>query len=894
MRLKFTFLFAVASVLIFTFSKIAVKPRVLVFTKTAGFHHSSIPVGSAAIMKLGKENNFTVDTTSDASKITEANLSKYSAVVFLHTTGYMLNNFQQADLERYMQAGGNFVGVHAAADAEYDWFWYGRLVGAYFDSHPEQQEATLKVIDKNHPSTRALPDEWKRKDEWYNFKMISKKIHVLINIDESSYKGGTNGANHPMAWYQNFENGRSFYTELGHTDESYSDPAYLKHLLGGIQYAIGDNKALDYSKATTQRVPEENRFVKTQLIEGTLFEPTEMTILPNLDILIAQRRGELMLYKSSTKTIKQAGFLNVYSKTLHTKGVNAEEGVLGLKADPDFKNNHYVYIYYSPSDTSVNRLSRFTMTGDTIDNKTEKVVLQLYSQREICCHTGGSIAFGPDRMLFLSTGDNTTPFDESKKKGVYDTHAFAPLDDRPEFLNHDARRSAGNTNDLRGKILRIKMKEDGTYSIPEGNLFKPGTPKTKPEIYVMGDRNPYRIQVDPKNSYLYWGEVGPDANNDSLETRGPRGYDEFNQAKTAGFFGWPLFVADNKPYHEYNYATGVSGPAFDPMHPLNNSKNNTGLRELPPAQPALIYYPYAASKEFPQVGTGGRNAMAGPVYYTDLYPKATRMPDYFNKKVIFYDWIRGWIKLLTLQPNGALDKMEPFMAGTKFNNPIDMETGPDGKIYVLEYGSGWFAKNKDAGIARLDYNTGNRAPEVTSISSNKSYGALPLPVIFTVKATDPEKNKMTYIWNLGNGVKKTTILPKLAYTYTKKGTYNVSVDVKDEAGAIGQSKTTAVLAGQDSPDMKLKMANMKANAAGKGLMMSMDCKACHKVAEKSVGPSFTDVAKKYPNTVASTNHLSKKIVTGGHGVWGDVDMPAHPSIKPAETKQIINWIYSLK
>jgi cytochrome c len=894
MRLKSTFLFAVASVLIFTFSKISVKPRVLVFTKTAGFHHSSIPVGSAAIMKLGKENNFAVDTTSDASKITEANLSKYSAVVFLQTTGYMLNNFQQADLERYMQAGGNFVGVHAAADAEYDWFWYGRLVGAYFDSHPEQQEATLKVIDKNHPSTRALPDEWKRKDEWYNFKMISKKIHVLINIDESSYKGGKNGANHPMAWYQNFENGRSFYTELGHTDESYSDPAYLKHLLGGIQYAIGDNKALDYSKATTQRVPEQNRFVKTQLNEGTLFEPTEMTILPNLDILIAQRRGEIMLYKNSTKTIKRAGFLNVYSKTLHTKGVNAEEGVLGLKADPDFKNNHYVYIYYSPSDTSVNRLSRFTMNGDTIDNKTEKVVLQLYSQREICCHTGGSIAFGPDRMLFLSTGDNTTPFDEGKKKGAYDTHAFAPLDDRPEFLNHDARRSAGNTNDLRGKILRIKMKEDGTYSIPEGNLFKPGTPKTKPEIYVMGDRNPYRIQVDPKNSYLYWGEVGPDANNDSLETRGPRGYDEFNQAKAAGFFGWPLFVADNKPYHEYNYATGVSGPAFDPMHPLNNSRNNTGLRELPPAQPAFIYYPYAASTEFPQVGTGGRNAMAGPVYYTDMYPKATRMPDYLNKKVIFYDWIRGWIKLLTLQPNGALDKMEPFMASTKFNNPIDMETGPDGKIYVLEYGSGWFAKNKDAGIARLDYNTGNRAPEVASITSNKSYGSLPLPVVFTVKATDPEKNKMTYIWNLGNGVKKTTVLPKIAYTYTKKGTYNVSVNVKDEEGAIGQSKTTAVLAGQNSPDMKLKMANMQANTAGKALMMSMDCKACHKVTEKSVGPAFTDIAKKYPNNAASTSHLSKKIVTGGHGVWGDVDMPAHPSIKSAETKQIINWIYSLK
>lgn len=892
MRFKSTLLLAL-SVLVFNFSKIVEKPKILVFTKTSGYHHASIAVGTAAIIKLGAENNFSVDTTSDAAKITETTLSKYSAVVFLSTTGYMLNNYQQADLERYMQAGGNYVGVHAAADAEYDWHWYGRLVGAYFDSHPAMQEAVLNVIDKNHPSTRALPDTWKRTDEWYNFKSISKNIHVLITIDENSYKGGINGVNHPMAWYHNFENGRAFYTELGHTDESYSDPAYLKHLLGGIQYAIGDNKKLDYSKCITLRVPEENRFSKTSLIQGTFYEPTEMTILPNLDILVTQRRGEIMLFKNATKTVKQAGFLDAYFKTRTKKGVNAEEGVLGIQADPDFKTNHYVYIYYSPSDTSVNRLSRFTMTGDTIDNKSEKIVLQLYSQREICCHTGGSVAFGPDHTLFLSTGDNTTPFDEGKKQ-PHDTHAFAPLDDRPEYLNHDSRRSAGNTNDLRGKILRIKIKDDGTYTIPEGNLFKPGTAGTRPEIYVMGDRNPYRIAVDKKNGYLYWGEVGPDANNDSLATRGPRGYDEFNQAKAAGYFGWPLFIGPNIPYHAYNYATGESGPNFDPLHPINDSKNNTGLRELPPAQPAFIWYPYGESKEFPQVGSGGRTAMAGPIYYTDLYPKATRLPDYYNKKVFFYDWIRGWIKVLTLQPNGDLDKMEPFMATSKFNAPIDMETGPDGRIYVLEYGSGWFTKNKDAGLARIDYNTGNRAPEVKAIAANKLYGKLPLPVVFTVTATDPEKDKLTYTWNLGNGIKKTTQLPKLLYTYTKKGTYNVSVEVKDDRDAATLSKTIAVLAGQDSPDMKLKMASMQANAAGKTLMMSLDCQACHKVSEKSVGPAFTEVAKKYPGNAASTSHLIKKVTTGGHGVWGDVDMPAHPNLKPAEIKQIINWIFSLK
>jgi cytochrome c len=203
--------------------------------------------------------------------------------------------------------------------------------------------------------------------------------------------------------------------------------------------------------------------------------------------------------------------------------------------------------------------------------------------------------------------------------------------------------------------------------------------------------------------------------------------------------------------------------------------------------------------------------------------------------------------------------MEPFMASTKFNNVIDMETGPDGKIYLLEYGTGWFAKNKDAGLARIDYNNGNRAPEVASVTSTKSYGALPLTTVLTVKATDPEKNKMTYMWNLGNGVKKMTTLPKLTYTYTKKGNYNVSVEARDEYDAVSTStKTVAILAGQDSPDMKLKVANMKANAAGKALMMSLDCAACHKVSEKSVGPAFTEVAKKYPNNAASTAHLTKR------------------------------------
>ena len=920
------------------------KPKVLVFTKTAGFHHSSIPLGVQAIFKLGSENNFDVDTSSDAGLFQEDSLKKYSAVVFLSTTGNLFNQYQRNDFERYIQAGGGYVGVHAATDANYDWGWYGRLAGGYFNGHPQQQEATVKVADSTDISTKHLPALWKRKDEWYNFKKLSKDIHVLLTIDEKSYQGGTNGDFHPVAWYHDFDGGRAWYTELGHTDESYSEPAYLKHLLGGIEYAIGENKNLNYSNVTSLRVPDEDRFTKTPVAMGEFFEPTEMAILPDLDILVAQRRGEIMLYKSSTKTVKQAGFLDVYWKTKHTPGVNAEEGLLGIQTDPDFKTNHFVYIYYSPSDTSVNRLSRFTLTGDTIDNKSEKIILQLYSQREICCHTAGSIAFGQDNMLFVSTGDNSTPFDEPKTP--YPSHGYGPLDDRPGHLQYDSRRGAGNTNDLRGKILRIKMNPDGTYGIPEGNLFPKGEAKTRPEIYVMGDRNPYRISVDKKNGYLYWGEVGPDANEDSLETRGPRGYDEVNQARKAGFFGWPYFVGNNYAYHIHDYATNANGPAFDPAHPVNDSRNNTGLRDLPPAQPAFIWYPYAESPDFPDIGSGGRCAMAGPVFYSDLYPQATRMPDYYNGKVFIYDFTRCWFKAVTLLPNGDFDKMEPFMEHTKFNSPIDVEMGPDGKLYVLEYGNGWFSKNADAGISRIDFNPGNRSPKVSELKVDKTSGDLPLKITATVEAKDPENDKLRYIWNLGDGVKKETDGPKLEYSFTKAGDYPISVEVRDDKSDSAISNTVNVYAGNEAPSVSIALAGNKtfyfpetpvvykvdiedkddtakqkdmndlvvaadylegsdkaaapqghqqlsAAAAGKNLMLSLDCKSCHKPTEKSIGPAFQLVAERYAKDPNMVPYLIQKITKGGSGQWGEVAMPAHPALKEEDIRQIIGWIQTL-
>jgi glucose/arabinose dehydrogenase/cytochrome c551/c552/type 1 glutamine amidotransferase len=924
-------------------------PRVLVFSKTVGWHHASIPFGIAAVEKLGKERGFLVDTTTNAEYFNEDSLKNYSAVIFLNTTGDVLNHYQQADFERYIQAGGGFMGVHSAADTEYDWPWYGRLVGGYFldhpginDKSPNVQEGVLNVLDKTDSSTSFLPDQWTKTDEFYSYRNLNPDVHVLMKIDESSYEGGAKIGDHPMAWYHEYDGGRAFYTALGHTDESYSEELYVKHLWGGIRYAIGDNAILDYSKTVSLRVPEENRFTKVVLATGEPFyEPTEMTILPNLDVLIAQRRGEILLYKNSTNTIEQAGLLNVYSKTSVPR-VNAEEGVLGIQKDPNFATNHFVFIFYSPADTSVNRLSRFKFENDKLDMTSEKVVLQFYSQRQICCHTGGSIAFDKDGLLYVSAGDNSTPFNEPG--GQFVNNGFAPLDDRPGHEQYDARRSSGNPNDLRGKILRIRVKDDGSYEIPEGNLYPVGTDGTRPEIYVQGNRNPYRISVDQKTGFVYWGEVGPDARADSMETRGPRGYDELNQARNAGNFGWPLFVGGNYAYREYDYETGTSGSAFSAEEPVNNSRNNTGIKNLPPVAPPFIWYPYGPSAEFPQVGTGGRNAMAGPVYYSDMFPQETRLPAYFDGKLFFYEWIRGFIKVVTMKPNGDYEKMEPFMEHTKFNALIDMEVGPDGKLYLLEYGNGWFSKNPDAALSRVDFNGGNRAPAVARIMVNKTSGVLPLEVKVTAEASDPERDPLTYTWDFGNGQTVQTTVPETTVSYTSIGDYTITVEVSDPAGLTAKSNPMSVYAGNAAPDVAITTSGNKMfyfpgkkvqynvtvgdsddssepdvsslfvsadyiegsdlaetvghqivteAMIGKNMVATLDCKACHKEQEKSIGPSYLEVAKRYKGDANAISVLGAKLISGGSGVWGETMMPAHPDMSESDAKTIISWVLSL-
>ncbi|PUZ27629.1 Glucose/arabinose dehydrogenase, beta-propeller fold [Chitinophaga costaii] len=919
------------------------QPRVLVFSKTQGLLHNAIPAAIKAIRQLGVENAFTIDTTTNAGYFTEDSLQHYAAVIFLNTTGDVLNNYQEADLERYIQAGGGYVGIHAAADTKYDWGWYGGLVGAYLQDHPAgTDKAKLIVTDKQFPATAGLPDTWEHTDEWYNFKKVDPTIKVVMKVDEKSYTGGKMGDNHPISWFHDYDGGRAFYTALGHTEAAFQDPNVLKHLLGGIQYAMGENSVLDYGNATTLRVPDEDRFSKTVLTSGNFFEPTEMAILPNFDVLVAQRRGQLMLFKNLDHSLKQVGDIHVYFHT-DTPNVNSEEGLLGITTDPDYARNHYIYLYYSRADSAINRLSRFIFEDDRLKMESEKVILQFHEQRDMCCHTGGSLAFGNDHILFLSTGDNTTPFDEPGQ--TFTSKGYSPLDDRPGHDHYDDRRGSSNTNDLRGKILRIQIQEDGSYTIPEGNLFKPGTPNTKPEIYAMGTRNPYRISVDKHTGFVYWGDVGPDANNDD-SLRGPRGYDEINQAQKPGYFGYPLFIADNKPYRRYDYGTGQSGDFFDPAHPVNDSRNNTGLRNLPPAQPAFIWYPYGPSTDFPQVGSGGRSTSAGPVYYAADYPEKNRFPLYYDGKLFIYDFMRGWIMAVTMDKEGHYSKMERIVPHMKFNGMIDMEMGPDGRLYVLEYGSGWFSKNADAALSRIDFNGGNRAP-VAKIKVNKTTGKLPLKVKLSAQGSrDADGDPLTYLWYLGDGHKIETTTPELEYTYALAGEYNAFVEVSDNKGASTSSASVNLYAGNEMPKVDIQLTGsqmfyfpgepvnylvkisdaedgeitngnenvyISANyiegkdkaalpqghqvitgaLAGKSILEANDCKSCHKVAEKSVGPAFKLVAEKYKDDKTAEERLANKIIKGGGGVWGEVMMPAHPGLNLNEAKEVVQYIFTL-
>ena len=851
--------------------------------------NGNAPGGVEVIRQAARQQQVEVDTTSQPTAFTEENLKNYSAVVFLNAPGELLNVRQQTSVERFVQAGGGYVGVASPINVKYTWPWYEGLLGvreANTVENPEYQEMPVELMTAK---------EGERNEEG-------------ITAMEREYDGG-----------------RVFYLTGEKVSADLSSPREAELIAEGINFAIGDNH-LDYRQARSSPVPDENRFVKHVLVPGPLDEPTELTVLPDGKVVFIQRKGAVKLYDPETESVKQIAQLDVHTKF--------EDGLMGLAKDPDFYHNHWIYMYYSPAgEEPVQHLSRFLLLGDSLIMSSEKLILKVDVQREQCCHTGGSIAFGPDGNLFLSTGDDTNPFE---------SEGYAPIDERPGRAPFDAQGSSGNTNDLRGKVIRIQVNDDATYAIPDGNLFPKDGSGGRPEIYTMGTRNSYRISVDQKTGWLYWGDVGNDAKVDS--ERGPRGYDEVNQAKEAGNFGWPYFRG-NRAYPDYDFATGEIGPYYDPDAPINRSPNNTGAEVLPPFQKALIWYPYDVSSEFPMMGQGGRNAMAGPVYHYDQYPYGNkRFPEYYHNKLFIYDWMRNWIKAVTLDANGDLMRIEPFLDSAKFNHIIDMEMGPNGEIYLLEYGNDWFAANPDAMLARIDYSEGNRTP-VAKIAADQTVGAPPFTVSFSSEGSfdyDPD-DELSYQWSF-EGDEVQSEEPNPQYTFKKAGVYPVTLTLVDEEGE-SSSKTMEIEVGNEPPQVAIALAsnasfywdnipieyqvkvsdkedgsleNGSINSRAVGfsfdfvpdvgggegelghkvvvdgytLVENSGCKACHSYETQSVGPAYNDVAAKYERNDETVSMLVNKILKGGKGNWGERAMPPQ-AVSEADAKHIVDYVLSL-
>lgn len=704
---------------------------------------------------------------------------------------------------------------------------------------------------------------------------------------------------------------------------------------------------LHFSATAQEGKPESNRFTKVVLAQK-LEEPMQFQVMEGGKVLYAERKGKLKVYDPATNKMEVIADLQVSREYVKKNGEReeGEDGLQGVILDPDYATNHWMYIFYSPKNEAVNRLSRFTWKGGKLNMATEKKILDVVVQREECCHVGGGMLFDKDKNLLLSTGDNT--FSRS-------SDGFTPIDERPGEAPRDAQKSSGNTNDLRGKILRIHPEPDGSYTIPEGNLFPKGTPNTRPEIYTMGNRNPWRLTIDSKTNWLYWGEVGPDGSNGS-ESRGPRSYDEFNIAKKAGNYGWPYFIGDNQAYRYYDFATKKSGDLYDALKPVNKSPNNTGQQILPPAIAAMIWYPYAVSSEFPEMGSGGRSAVGGPIFHKSDFSSGSKVfPAYYEGKWLITDWVRGWILAVTLDEQGNYKSMERFLPELTLRGPIDMKFGPDGDLYVLEYGNGYFKDNPEAELIRIEYNGGNRKPSV-QIAANKTAGAAPLNVKLSSTGTkDADGDSLKYEWKITRAgvVRQSSKLANPEINLTTPGTYKATLTVTDPDGAKN-SKSVDIAVGNAVPVVKFNFTQGNSSfyfpgktikyavsvtdkedgslankrilpaqvavsinylsegydmtviaqqqktfdasaqyAAAKALLKKSDCNACHALDAKSLGPSFKAVALKYKGSKTAEAALVKKVINGGSGVWGDAMMPAHSSMPVSEVSSIVKYILSL-
>jgi cytochrome c len=760
--------------------------RVLLFSRTTGFRHDSITNAHEVLGGLPASEGIEVRITEDPAEFRDEVLDDFDVVLFVHTTGDVLDASQQAAMERFIRSGKGYVGVHSAADTEYSWPWYGRLVGAYFRSHPVLP-VTVDVTteDGSHASTTHLPSQFTFTDEIYNFDRNPRLDHtILLTVDEAGFLcpnfcpntdgGPSMGADHPIAWYKEFEGGRSFYTNLGHLGQSWYDPRFREHLLDGIRWAA---RPANYSRIVLTREAS---------------NPLALAVAGDGRVFYVERTGELRVWIPGTGQVVESAQLDVDTE--------AENGLLGIALDPDFADNQQLYLYHSvpisdPPPASGppgrNTVSRFTVGPDSrLDLASRVDVLEVPSERQ-CCHEGGSLAFAPDGTLFLSVGDNSNPFGDSG--------GYAPLDEREGQATFNSQRTAGNPFDLRGAILRINP--DGT--IPDGNLYPPSGDDGRPEIFVKGTRNPFRIAVDPVSGRLFWGDVGPDAALDSV--RGPRGYDEVNFADVPGVYGWPYCIGFNRPYADWDYATMVAGAPFscDGFVPPVVAYDYLTVDYLTLGNASD---PEAGLEDDTVVpGFSGRTAIAGAFYRA---PRGARfeLPFAFQQKLLMTDWTRDIIAAVDLDSKGELRSLTRLLPWERFRRPIDLDVGPDGALYVLEFGSGYFGDNGDAQLSRIEYSATGELSPVAAVTASVTEGATPLAVALSAngsRAPGRGDEISAYLWDVDGDGTVDARGPEITHTYGQRGVFAATLVVEGTSGRRSLPAVQRIVAGNTAPEVTI-------------------------------------------------------------------------------------------
>ena len=636
--------------------------------------------------------------------------------------------------------------------------------------------------------------EWTLSEEWYNFQTSPRgKVHVLAHLNEAiastnpeeparpGTSGGTHGNDHPIMWCQEFDGGRSAYLALGHADATYSTAIFRGLMVNAIEWAAGTGGD---SGATI------NSNYEKIVLDSTVSNPMSIAIDSTGKVYFIERKGAVKVHNQSTGQTRVIGNLNTYS--------GGEYGLLGISLAPDFNTSRNLYILWSPTSGNNNRLSRFTLdsAGD-LNLASEVSIIEYFTNRSAGHHQAGSIAFAPDGNLFMSLGDNTW------------ASQFSPRNDTN--IANDARKGSPNSNDLRGGLVRIRPNVGGgppahpNYTIPSGNMFPVGTPLTRPEIFTKGARNCFRIAVDPVTGWVYYGDVGPDASTSTtLPFEGIRGHDEFNQVKAPGWFGWPYFLGNGKPYLDGSgnpWTTATARADLATYFTLSSFLSNGGQAGNPALIPdptsAWIWYPYGdAAPQFSELGSGGRCAMAGGVY---SYALGKNFPAYYDRSVFVMEWSRNRIYDIRTRPDGSILEITRFAPHLSFDRPIEMEFGPDGAMYIIEWGTDFgTSESASAKLVKVQY-TNAAATPVAVASSNVTSGSLPLTVNFSSAGSfDPDSTTISYAWDFNGDFITDSTEPNPSRVFTTAGTYLVQLTVTDGDQLFSRANLT-ISAGNNAP-----------------------------------------------------------------------------------------------